>query len=90
MSDAVDSEISVTLTDVQPRRPSLLQLIKEDVGCVRLRDPAARSELETLLTYPGVHALIWHRIAHRYWKADWKFAASRKLPNGVCASARPL
>ena len=41
---------------------------------MRLRDPAARSELETLLTYPGVHALIWHRIAHRLWRADWKFA----------------
>ena len=57
MSDAVDSEVGVPLTHVRPRRVSLLQLIKEDVGCVRLRDPAARSELETLLTYPGVHAL---------------------------------
>jgi serine O-acetyltransferase len=75
MSDAVDSEVSFTLTDVQPRRPSLLQLIKEDVGCVRLRDPAARSELETLLTYPGVHALIWHRIAHRLWGGGWRFPA---------------
>ncbi|MGO8910743.1 MAG: serine O-acetyltransferase [Bradyrhizobium sp.] len=75
MSDAVDSEVGVPLTDVQPRRPSLLQLIKEDVGCVRLRDPAARSELETLLTYPGVHALIWHRIAHRLWGAGWRFPA---------------
>ena len=56
-------------------RSSLLQLIKEDVGCVRLRDPAARSELETLLTYPGVHALIWHRIAHRLWGAGWRFPA---------------
>ena len=54
--------------DVGSRVPSLLQLIREDVGCVRLRDPAARSELETLLTYPGVHALIWHRIAHRLWE----------------------
>ena len=35
------------------REPSLLRLIREDVGCVRLRDPAARSEFETLLTYPG-------------------------------------
>jgi serine O-acetyltransferase len=52
-----------------------MQLIREDVGCVRLRDPAARSEVETLLTYPGVHALIWHRIAHRLWLADWRFPA---------------
>ncbi len=55
------------------REPSLLRLIREDIGCVRLRDPAARSELETLLTYPGVHALIWHRIAHRLWRAGLRF-----------------
>jgi serine O-acetyltransferase len=55
--------------------PSLLGLIREDIGCVRLRDPAARSEFETLLTYPGVHALIWHRIAHRLWLANLRFPA---------------
>lgn len=53
----------------------LLQLIREDMGCVRLRDPAARSELETLLTYPGVHAVIWHRLAHGLWQAGWRFPA---------------
>jgi len=58
-----------------PPQPSMLRLIREDVGCVRLRDPAARSELETLLTYPGIHALIWHRLAHRLWRADFRFAA---------------
>ncbi len=55
--------------------PSLLQLIKEDIACVRLRDPAARSEFETLLTYPGVHAVIWHRMAHRLWRLGWRFTA---------------
>src|SRR5271166_5646717 len=75
MSDAVDTRVSKPLADARLRLPSLLQLIREDVGCVRLRDPAARSELETLLTYPGVHALIWHRIAHRLWEAGWKFPA---------------
>jgi serine O-acetyltransferase len=34
---------------------------------VRRRDPAARSTLEILLTYPGVHALAFHRIAHVLW-----------------------
>ena len=57
------------------KEPSVLQLIREDIKCVRLRDPAARSEFETLLTYPGVHALIWHRLAHRLWGANWRFAA---------------
>jgi serine O-acetyltransferase len=62
-------------TAVAPRKPSLVALLKEDIGCVKLRDPAARSELETLLTYPGVHAVIWHRLAHRLWLADWRFPA---------------
>ena len=41
------------------------------------RDPAARSKLEILLLYPGVHALLWHRAAHwlylrrRYFLARW-------------------
>lgn len=58
---------------VDAPEPSLLRLIREDIGCVRQRDPAARSEVETLLTYPGVHALIWHRIAHRLWRAGLRF-----------------
>lgn len=35
---------------VDAPEPSLLRLIREDIGCVRQRDPAARSEVETLLT----------------------------------------
>ncbi|WP_028137081.1 serine O-acetyltransferase [Bradyrhizobium japonicum] len=58
-----------------PVKPSLLELIREDIGCVRQRDPAARGQLETLLTYPGIHAVIWYRIANRLWTAGWRFAA---------------
>ena len=58
-----------------PTKPSLLKLIREDIGCVRQRDPAARSQVETLLTYPGIHALIWHRMANRLWTAGWRFPA---------------
>jgi serine O-acetyltransferase len=63
------------VVDPAPRRLSLFALIREDIACVRLRDPAARSEIETLLTYPGVHAVIWHRLAHSLWRRDWKFPA---------------
>jgi serine O-acetyltransferase len=56
-------------------RASLLRLIREDIGCVRSRDPAARSDLETVLTYPGIHALIWHRLAHWLWSSGWRFPA---------------
>lgn len=58
-----------------PVKLSLLKLIREDVGCVRQRDPAARSQIETLLTYPGVHAVIWYRIANRLWTGGWRFPA---------------
>ncbi len=55
--------------------PSLLALIREDIACVRQRDPAARGQIETLLTYPGIHAVIWYRIAHGLWNSGWRFPA---------------
>jgi serine O-acetyltransferase len=58
-----------------PAPPSLWRLAAEDVACVSGRDPAARNAFETLLTYPGVHAVLWHRIAHRLWRGGWRFAA---------------
>lgn len=48
---------------------------REDVTCVFERDPAARSVLEILLTYPGVHALLLHRLGHRLWRAGWRLSA---------------
>jgi serine O-acetyltransferase len=46
----------------------MLQKLKEDLSIVFERDPAARSYLEILTTYPGVHAILFHRIAHRVWR----------------------
>lgn len=43
--------------------------LKEDISIVFERDPAARTHLEILTTYPGVHALIMHRFSHWLWKA---------------------
>lgn len=42
----------------------ILKDIYMDVKAVKERDPAARSMLEVLILYQGVHALIWHRLAH--------------------------
>ncbi|AOT73185.1 serine O-acetyltransferase [Geosporobacter ferrireducens] len=39
-------------------------MINEDIKAVMERDPAAKSRLEVLLCYPGIHAIINHRIAH--------------------------
>ncbi|MFM1912135.1 MAG: Serine acetyltransferase [Pseudomonadota bacterium] len=41
--------------------------IKEDISVVFERDPAARTHWEIITTYPGVHALIVHRLAHWVW-----------------------
>ena len=43
--------------------------LREDIACIRERDPAARSNWEVLTCYPGLHAVIWHRWAHRAWHA---------------------
>ncbi len=51
----------------------LFQLLKEDVCCVFQRDPAARTHFEVLTTYPGIHAIILYRIAHRLWRRDWRY-----------------
>ena len=41
--------------------------IKEDIAVVFERDPAARTHWEVLTTYPGVHALLIHRVSHWIW-----------------------
>ena len=53
----------------------LLRSVREDVNAVRERDPAARSNLEVLLLYSGVHALIAHRIAHGLYLREHYFSA---------------
>ncbi|PKO58989.1 MAG: serine O-acetyltransferase, partial [Betaproteobacteria bacterium HGW-Betaproteobacteria-19] len=45
----------------------MFEHLREDLASVRERDPAARSTLEVLTCYPGVHALIFHRLAHAAW-----------------------
>jgi serine O-acetyltransferase len=45
--------------------------LREDIACVFDRDPAARSYFEVLTTYPGVHAVLLHRLSHRLW--HWRF-----------------
>ncbi len=44
--------------------------LRETVRTYRERDPAARSSLEVLLCYPGVHAVMWHKLSHALWRAD--------------------
>ena len=47
----------------------------ETLRAYQARDPAARSRLEIFLLYPGVHATIYHRIAHFFYRHKLKFIA---------------
>jgi serine O-acetyltransferase len=52
----------------------MLKLIQEEFGCIFARDPAAQSYFEILTTYPGVHAVLAHRlISHRLWRAGLRW-----------------
>jgi serine O-acetyltransferase len=53
----------------------MFQRIREDIQCVFDRDPAARNIFEVLTTYPGVHAVIAHRLSHALWNIGLKWLA---------------
>jgi len=53
----------------------MFERIKEDVGCVFERDPAARHALEVLTCYPGVHAVLFYHLSHALWVANLKWLA---------------
>jgi serine O-acetyltransferase len=49
----------------------VFKAIREQIDTVFRRDPAARSVLEIVLCYPGFHAVLLHRVAHRMYGAGW-------------------
>ena len=53
----------------------MFKLLREDINCVFDRDPAARNAFEVLTAYPGIHAILMHRVAHRLWNAGFRWLA---------------
>ncbi|HQE67381.1 MAG TPA: serine O-acetyltransferase [Bacillota bacterium] len=49
--------------------------LKEDIKTIFERDPAAKSYLEVILCYPGLHAVICHRVAHALYRRRWYVTA---------------
>ena len=49
--------------------------LREDIQTVFAKDPAARSVLEVVFCYPGLHALWFHRLAHFLWQHKLRFPA---------------
>lgn len=48
---------------------------KESIAIVKEQDPAVRSSLEVILTYPGIKALAAHRLSHFLWNHNFKLLA---------------
>jgi serine O-acetyltransferase len=55
--------------------PAMFKRLREDIATIRERDPAARSAWEVLTCYPGLHALVLHRLAHACWRARRRWLA---------------
>ena len=53
----------------------MFRLLREQIEAVFKHDPAARSTLEILICYPGVHAILLHRIAHKLYNVRLKLIA---------------
>lgn len=53
----------------------MFRLLREQIEAVFKHDPAARSTLEILICYPGVHAILLHRVAHGLYNMGLKLIA---------------
>lgn len=53
----------------------MFKQLREDIDCIYERDPAARSRWEILTCYPGLHAILVHRLAHRFWNTGFLWLA---------------
>ncbi len=67
-------DCSSAVTAVQARKGLWAQW-RDDIASVFQRDPAARTVLEVLTTYPGVHAVMMHRVSSRLWLRGWRYLA---------------
>jgi serine O-acetyltransferase len=52
---------------------TMFSRLNSDVQCILDRDPAARSRWEVLTCYPGLHAVLLHRLAHGFWNLGFKW-----------------
>lgn len=68
-------EFTETPKDSESEKEKCMGWWHETIDIVKENDPAARTTLEVLLTYPGVKALAAHRLSHFLWKYDFKLLA---------------
>ena len=53
----------------------MFKLLRDDIRSIKDRDPAAKSSIQVLLLYSGLHALIYYRISHFFYKIKFYFIA---------------
>ena len=53
----------------------MFQNLRYDIASIKRRDPAARNSVEVLLLYSGLHALLWYRISHFFYRHHRFFLA---------------
>ncbi|MEY8875159.1 MAG: serine O-acetyltransferase [Leptothrix sp. (in: b-proteobacteria)] len=51
----------------------MFERLQEDIDCILERDPAAKSRIEVVTCYPGLHALWIQRVAHACWVRGWRW-----------------
>ena len=78
-----------SLTAAPPSsRPSWRDRLAEDLATAARRDPAARSRVELVLVYPGLHAVWVHRVAHRMWQRPALRLAARLVSHASRSATR--
>lgn len=53
----------------------MFKTLREDIDAAIARDPAARSRAEVVICYPGLHAVLFHRVAHGLWQRGFTLFA---------------
>lgn len=53
----------------------MFQRFREDIAAIQAKDPAARSAFDVIFSYPGFHAIRFHRLANGLWRRDFKSLA---------------
>jgi serine O-acetyltransferase len=56
----------------------MFRTLREHIETIRREDPAAKNSLEVLLCYPGLHAVLFHRVAHVFYRGEW-FVVARLI-----------
>ena len=62
--------------ELRDKAYAVLGKVSEEISSIRERDPAAQSDAEVLLLYPGLHAVMAYRFAHMLYNKGMRFAAS--------------